>query len=107
MMLSCSDPLPRSGGSREIETRHHLRGCMSAPVTRLGGDMSETPNPVLDASHEGDVLVVTVLRKQIEGEEVAQALKEELLAHVARSGLSKVVMDLRNTRYVSSIVFWP
>ena len=61
----------------------------------------------LEASVEQGVLVLTVTQRQIEGEDVAAALKEELLASVARHQLNKVVLDLRNTRYVSSIAFWP
>lgn len=61
----------------------------------------------LEATVDQDVLVLTVTRRQIEGEDIAQGMKEELLATVARHGLNKVVLDLRNTRYVSSIAFWP
>src|SRR5262249_30998073 len=50
---------------------------------------------------------LTVLRKQIEGEDLAEGLKEELLGAVAAAGVKKVVLDLKNTRYVSSIAFWP
>src|SRR5436190_937564 len=63
--------------------------------------------PYLDVSSERGVLVLTVLRQQIAGEDSAAGLKEELLAAVRTSGLSKVVLDLKNTRYVSSIAFWP
>ncbi|MFO0879246.1 MAG: STAS domain-containing protein [Gemmataceae bacterium] len=61
----------------------------------------------LEAVIEGDVLVLTILRRQIEGEQSASGLKEEMLEAVAQSGLKLVVLDLRNTRYVSSIAFWP
>jgi anti-sigma B factor antagonist len=63
--------------------------------------------PYLDASVENGVLVLTITRNQIEGEDIAAGLKEELLATVAKHGLSKVVLDLQHTRYVSSIAFWP
>jgi anti-anti-sigma factor len=63
--------------------------------------------PYLEASVENGVLVLTITRPQIEGEDIAAGLKEELLAAVARHGLNKVVLDLRHTRYVSSIAFWP
>jgi anti-anti-sigma factor len=63
--------------------------------------------PYLESSIENGVLVLTVLRQQIEGEDLALGLKEELLATVAQHGISKVVLDLKNTRYVSSIAFWP
>jgi anti-anti-sigma factor len=63
--------------------------------------------PYLDTEIEQGVLVLTILRRQIEGEDIAAGLKEDLLAAVTRHGLNKVVLDLRNTRYVSSIAFWP
>lgn len=63
--------------------------------------------PFLSRDTEHGVLVLTVNRTQIEGEESAQTLKDELLDAVTQTGLSRVVLDLRNTRYVSSIAFWP
>jgi anti-anti-sigma factor len=66
-----------------------------------------TPTPILDASLDQGVLVLTILRKQIEGEEIAAGLKDELLAAVDRHLARWVVLDLRNTRYLSSIAFWP
>jgi anti-anti-sigma factor len=64
-------------------------------------------SPYLETSIDQGVLVLTVLRRQIEGEDSAARLKEELLAAVTHHGLGKVVLDLKNTRYVSSIAFWP
>jgi anti-anti-sigma factor len=63
--------------------------------------------PYLDTSVENGVLVLTITRNQIEGEDTAAGLKEELLSAVAKHGLNKVVLDLSHTRYVSSIAFWP
>jgi anti-anti-sigma factor len=63
--------------------------------------------PYLESAVENGVLVLTVLRQQIEGEDLAQGLREELLGAVAAAGLKKVVLDLKNARYVSSIAFWP
>src|SRR5262249_57776311 len=40
-------------------------------------------------------------------EEIADGLKDELLAAVAAHNARLVVLDLKNTRYVSSIAFWP
>lgn len=63
--------------------------------------------PFLEAVVEGEVLILTILRRQIEGEESASTLKEEMLDAVQKHGRSLVVLDMRNTRYVSSIAFWP
>jgi anti-anti-sigma factor len=65
------------------------------------------PRPYLEARLEQGVLILTVTRTQIEGEEQARELKEELLALVEQAGTWRVVIDLSNTRYVSSIAFWP
>jgi anti-anti-sigma factor len=67
----------------------------------------ESAKPYLEPSIERGVLVLTILRQQIEGEDLALGLKEELLATVAYHDMTKVVLDLKNTRYVSSIAFWP
>ncbi|MFO0927309.1 MAG: STAS domain-containing protein [Gemmataceae bacterium] len=66
-----------------------------------------TVKPYLDSALDHGVLVLTVLREQIEGEDMADTLREELTAAVARHGVQRVVLDLSNTRYISSIVFWP
>jgi anti-anti-sigma factor len=66
-----------------------------------------TISPFLESTIENGVLVLTIVRQQIEGEDLAAGLKQELLEAVARSGLNRVVLDLRNTRYVSSVAFWP
>jgi anti-anti-sigma factor len=65
------------------------------------------PKPILESSREGDILILTVASRQIEGEETAMQLKTELTKIVEESGLSQVVLDLRTTRYLSSIAFWP
>jgi anti-anti-sigma factor len=65
------------------------------------------PTPLLEACVEQGVLVLTVTRQQIEGEDSAARLRDELMAALTRHGLTKVVLDMQNTRYVSSIAFWP
>jgi anti-anti-sigma factor len=69
--------------------------------------MSEPQSPCLEVALEKGVLVLTVVRPQIEGEEVARRLKEELLAATQHHATNRVVIDLKNTCYVSSIAFWP
>jgi anti-anti-sigma factor len=69
--------------------------------------MSEPQPPCLEAALENGVLVLTVIRRQIEGDEVARRLREEMLAAVSRHPTNRVVIDLKNTHYVSSIAFWP
>lgn len=64
-------------------------------------------SPYLDSAVEHGVLVLTVLHRQIEGEQVAAALKDELQAQVSKHAATRVVLDLGRCRYVSSIAFWP
>lgn len=63
--------------------------------------------PYLESVVERGVLVLTILRKQIEGEDLAVVLKDELAAAVKKHGIHKVVLDLGRCHYVSSIAFWP
>jgi anti-anti-sigma factor len=63
--------------------------------------------PYLESGIEQGVLVLTVVRRQIEGEDSAGGLREALVAEVGRHHANRVVLDLRHTRYVSSIAFWP
>jgi anti-anti-sigma factor len=63
--------------------------------------------PILESSREDDILILTVTARQIEGEATAMQLKEELTKVVEASELVKVVLDLKSTRYLSSIAFWP
>jgi anti-anti-sigma factor len=69
--------------------------------------MAELPTTFLTASLEGEVLALTVTITQLEGQEVAEVLKREMLAAVERTGATRVVIDLSRARYVSSIAFWP
>jgi anti-anti-sigma factor len=69
--------------------------------------MPTSDSPVLQSAMERGVLVLTITRARIEGDEIAQRLREEMLAAVARTGARRVVIDMQHTRYVSSIAFWP
>jgi anti-anti-sigma factor len=69
--------------------------------------MADHPGPFVESQHEEDILVLTILPAQIEGHEIAHRLREELLAAVEGAGVDHVVVDMRHTRYVSSVAFWP
>jgi anti-anti-sigma factor len=68
--------------------------------------MTET-TAYLESSVESGVLILSVTRRQIEGEDVAAGLKDELDAALTRHAVNRVVLDLSRCRYVSSIAFWP
>jgi anti-anti-sigma factor len=69
--------------------------------------MPEPHGPILESALDRGILVLTVTRRSIEGDEVAAALRQELLEVVERAGAKQVVIDLSRAHYVSSIAFWP
>jgi anti-anti-sigma factor len=69
--------------------------------------MPQPQGPILESDLDRGVLVLSVTRKSIEGDEVAEVLRRELLEVVERTGARQVVIDLSRASYVSSIAFWP
>jgi anti-anti-sigma factor len=69
--------------------------------------MSQPNYRHLESNVVSGVLVITVKETQLQDEKLAQAIQDELLAAVNSSGISNVVVDLRNIRYVSSVAFRP
>lgn len=61
----------------------------------------------LETRTEQGVLVLTIALSQVEGEGVADALRQEMLAAVLLSGSQKVVVDFCNVKYISSVAFRP
>ena len=61
----------------------------------------------LTSGTEQGVLVLTLTDPQIRGDEMAEELRNELLAAVAEAGADRVVLDLRQVNYVSSVAFRP
>jgi anti-anti-sigma factor len=62
---------------------------------------------LLQASIEQDVLVLTITEPQVEGDEVARALQQEMLAAAEAANARHIVVDFRNVRYISSVAFGP
>jgi anti-anti-sigma factor len=69
--------------------------------------MTEPIGPLLQSSLDQGVLVLTIIKPRIQGEEVAQALREELHSAVQRADTKRVVIDFQHARYLSSVAFWP
>ncbi len=69
--------------------------------------MPQSFGPLLHCSVEQGVLVLTVAQPRIQGEEIAQALREEMHDAVEQAGVKEVVVDLQHARYLSSVAFWP
>lgn len=62
---------------------------------------------LLHSSVDQGVLVLTIAQSRIQGEETAQQLREEMQAALEKTGIRRVVVDLQNVRYMSSVAFWP
>lgn len=69
--------------------------------------MASVVGPLLHVIVEQGVLVLTVTQERIQGEEIAHELREEMRIAVEKAGVQRVVVDLHNTRYMSSVAFWP
>jgi len=69
--------------------------------------MSQSVGPLLQSVVDRGVLVLTITQPRIQGEEIAQALREEMRSALERAGINRVVIDLQHARYLSSVAFWP
>ncbi len=69
--------------------------------------MFSTAGPLLHSSVEQGILVLTIAQSRIQGEEIAQALREEMQLALEQAGVNRVVIDLRHACYMSSAAFWP
>lgn len=69
--------------------------------------MPEAQNRHLKSTVEQGVLVLTITETELQDEKLADSLLWELLAQVAHHKLNKVVLDLHNIKYVSSVAFRP
>jgi len=69
--------------------------------------MAEPAYQHLRSSTQKDVLVLTMTDSRIQGDVLADALRDELLHAVKESGLKKIVLDLRPVSYISSAAFRP
>jgi anti-anti-sigma factor len=69
--------------------------------------MQESATRHLQVRHEDGVLVLTITEVRVEGEEVAEALRQEMLAAVDAADVRKLVVNFQHTRYISSAGFRP
>jgi anti-anti-sigma factor len=56
---------------------------------------------------ECPALVLSITESQLQGDPVAEALREDLLAAVDRSGARSVILDFKGVTYISSVAFRP
>ena len=69
--------------------------------------MTLAADPLLYSSLEQGVLVLTIVQPRLQGEEIAHELREEMRRAVEQAGVQRVVIDLQQVRYLSSVAFWP
>jgi anti-anti-sigma factor len=69
--------------------------------------MDDKPEHYIKSSTEQGVVVITVTEPRLQSDDVAEALRQEMLAAVTRSGLRKVVVNFQHVKYVSSSAFRP
>lgn len=62
---------------------------------------------LLHSTVDQGVLVLTIAQSRIQGEETAQQLREEMQQALETTAIHRVVVDLQNVRYLSSVAFWP
>jgi anti-sigma B factor antagonist len=65
--------------------------------------MSEPPfHYYLRSAVDQGVLVLTILEKQLRGDDLADAMRQELILAVEHYGIVRVVLDFQNVEYLSS-----
>lgn len=69
--------------------------------------MPTLSGPLLRSSQDQGVLVLTIIQPRIQGEEIAQTLRDEMRQAVEQTRITQVVIDLQHVRYLSSVAFWP
>jgi anti-anti-sigma factor len=69
--------------------------------------MQEPEYRHLKTRTEEGILVLTITETEVQGEEIARALRQEMLAAADACQPKQIVVDFRHTRYISSAAFWP
>jgi anti-anti-sigma factor len=73
----------------------------------MGAAMPERTFKHLDCRKEGGILVITLLHDRIQGDEVGDAVRSELLAALDQFGTVNIVIDFRHVQYLSTAGFRP
>src|SRR5436305_14826581 len=69
--------------------------------------MLETQPQHLTIQLQEGVLVLTIMHRQVEGEEVPEALRQEMLTAVEHAQVRNVVVNFASTQLISSAAFRP
>jgi anti-anti-sigma factor len=69
--------------------------------------MAESPYRHLTCSTQQGVLVVVLTATQMTGDQLADEMRQELIAAVADNNAARVVLDFQNVKYLGSAGFRP
>lgn len=69
--------------------------------------MADTSYRHLECRTTEGVLVMTVTEPKVQGEEIAEELRDEMLAALAAAGVNKVAVDFQRVQFISSTAFRP
>jgi len=69
--------------------------------------MESSPSGNLNYRTEHGILVVTITEAKIQGEDIADTLRREMLAILDSSGATRIVIDFQHAQYISSAAFRP
>jgi anti-anti-sigma factor len=69
--------------------------------------MADTRYRHLECRTEPGILVMTVTEANVQGEEIAEELRDEMLAALEAAGVSNVAVDFHHVQYISSTAFRP
>lgn len=69
--------------------------------------MTETPPRLVQHDLQNGVLVLTIQARQLEGEEIAAELRQQLIAAAEAYDLAQIVIDLQHVQYISSVALGP
>src|SRR5690349_8850127 len=69
--------------------------------------MSDPNEQILTSRVEQGVLVISFVTRQIQDENTAEAVLQQLTALIEQTRASKVVIDFQSIKYISSVAFRP
>ncbi len=69
--------------------------------------MTQEQREHLKVETAGDVLVFTILARNVEGDAIAEELRDQLLRALAQTSCRHAIIDLQQVQYISSVAFRP
>src|SRR5947209_1688649 len=69
--------------------------------------MTDHEHDRVKVATDGDILVLTILEKHVEGDAIAEELRERLQKALHHSACRHAIIDLREVEYISSVAFRP